>query len=256
MYGAVIGDFVGSTREHVDIKGYTLDLTPPGSFFTDETVLMAATCQALLESQNTTSSDFAQQYRKFVKQYPDAGYGLIFKDWAASNSNLPTHSSGNGCATRVIPIALLAKNEDQLITLARESCLATHDHDDAIDHTCAVALAVYLAGQGRAPEDIQKRIKLEYFISCEFDLEYLHRKYSFSANCSDSVPQAIFCGLSANNYVDALRKGLYVGGDTDSILTIAGAIAQELVCKYQKIERIYDRFERYLNAAQRLIKNV
>ncbi len=265
MYGAIIGDYIGSTREHEKIKGYCLDLFPPRSQFTDETILIAATCQAVIKKQNPDSFDFAKEYRRFAKQYPNCGFGELFEEWVNNNSQTPTQSSGNGCASRVIPLSYLPISEGALLELTKMSCISTHDNSDAIEHASAVSLTLFLARKGVPIPTIKARLKREYFIQVEFDLSDLHKSYEFSANCADSVPQAIFCGLSANNYIDAIRRGLYIGGDTDSILTISGAIAEarfpkdkdflglkaqiqkELEREYPGIKGVYDRFDQYLN---------
>lgn len=41
MYGAVLGDIIGSTYELHNVKSENIDLFPAGSTFTDDTVLSA-----------------------------------------------------------------------------------------------------------------------------------------------------------------------------------------------------------------------
>ena len=46
--------------------------------------------------------------------------------------------------------------------------------------------------------------------------------------CRDSVPQAIICALEATDFADAVRNAVSLGGDSDTIACMAGAIAEAL----------------------------
>ena len=48
MLGSVIGDIIGSTYEFKNAGRYDFDPFPPGSDFTDETVLTLAIADAIL----------------------------------------------------------------------------------------------------------------------------------------------------------------------------------------------------------------
>ena len=46
--------------------------------------------------------------------------------------------------------------------------------------------------------------------------------------CQGSVPQAITCALDATSFEDAVRNAISIGGDSDTIGCISGAIAEAL----------------------------
>lgn len=48
----------------------------------------------------------------------------------------------------------------------------------------------------------------------------------FDVSCQGSVPEAITAFLESENFEDAIRKGVSLGGDSDTIACIAGGIAQ------------------------------
>lgn len=48
MLGAIIGDIVGSTREWHNIKTEDFEMVPPGSRFTDDTVMTLAVAEWLM----------------------------------------------------------------------------------------------------------------------------------------------------------------------------------------------------------------
>ena len=49
MLGAIIGDIVGSTREWHNVKTEDFELLPPGSRFTDDTVMTLAVAKWLMD---------------------------------------------------------------------------------------------------------------------------------------------------------------------------------------------------------------
>jgi ADP-ribosylglycohydrolase len=54
----------------------------------------------------------------------------------------------------------------------------------------------------------------------------------FDETCQVSVPQAIIAFLDSNNYEDAIRNAVSLGGDADTQACIAGGMAQAY---YKKI---------------------
>lgn len=228
MIGSIIGDFVGSFYEGKGIKGYSLDLITSGSTFTDETVLIGATAELLThrDLDSLTSRDFASAYKSYGQTYPDCGFGPDFEYWLHSDSLDPYGSSGAGSSSRVMPIGFMPISESRLMKLAEKSSSATHDSPDAIRCSQAVVFAIHHCLQGVSPDEIMKAIESTFFLPMTFDWEALHQEYGFSSYCENIVPEAIYVGLKARSFEDALRKGLYIGGDTDTILSIAGSVAE------------------------------
>jgi ADP-ribosylglycohydrolase. len=52
MLGSIIGDIIGSTYEFKNADRYDFDPFPKGSSFTDDTVLIAAIADAILNSRD------------------------------------------------------------------------------------------------------------------------------------------------------------------------------------------------------------
>ena len=84
-----------------------------------------------------------------------------------------------------------------------------------------MASAIYLA---------RKEIKEYIVISFKYDLndtlENIRKVYSFDETCQESVPQAIIAFLESDNFEDAIRKAVSIGGDSDTIACITGGIAE------------------------------
>ncbi len=63
MYGAIIGDIIGSTYEWYNVKTEDFELFPKGSHFTDDTVLSAATADTLLSPCINLKKLYALKYK-------------------------------------------------------------------------------------------------------------------------------------------------------------------------------------------------
>lgn len=92
----------------------------------------------------------------------------------------------------------------------------------------AAALAVFLARHGAPKEFIKEVMETWFLYDMDHDLDELHEEYVFDVSSQGTVPIAITCALKANSFEEVMPNGLYVGGDTDTLLAIAGAIAEPL----------------------------
>ena len=50
--------------------------------------------------------------------------------------------------------------------------------------------------------------------------------YSFDGSCQGTVPEAIIAFLESNDFESAIRLGVSLGGDTDTLVCITGGIAE------------------------------
>ena len=57
-------------------------------------------------------------------------------------------------------------------------------------------------------------------------MDDLQQTNSFKSTCGQTVPQAIFIFLISNDFEDAIRKAISIGGDTDTIACMVGGIAE------------------------------
>ncbi|CAH7404441.1 conserved hypothetical protein [Vibrio chagasii] len=247
MLGAIIGDICGSHYEFLhekSDKGFTKPLFVSGrSSFTDDTVLTIATAAKLLGKFDNYRDAYLATYERFKNMDSngggsvDIGYGKKFHFWAESKGESGYSSLGNGAAMRVSPVAYFASSRDEVLAQAKESAEVTHNSDEAVTSAQLVALAIYLAINGESAEEIAlqiaERSKVLLGDSPEsnpylhnYCIHDLHREYRFSALASESVPHAIFIALQASSFEEAIRMGLYIGGDTDTICAIAGSIAE------------------------------
>ena len=220
MIGAIAGDIVGSIYEFHAIKTQDFSLFGPGSMYTDDTVLTVAVAESIINSR-----DYGSVIKEYGKRYPNAGYGTMFQRWLFSDRSVPYNSFGNGSAMRVSPIGLAFDTLDKVMGEAKKSAEITHNHPEGIKGAQAVAAAVFLSKVGESKENIKKLIEGNFGYSLNQTLDEIRPYYRFDETCQGSVPQAIIAFLESENYEDAIRKAVSLGGDSDTIACITGGIA-------------------------------
>lgn len=235
MIGAIIGDIIGSVHEFKNDKNRDVELFTKESTFTDDTVLSVATASAILES-----ADYGERYGRYFSVYHTRehsgytglgiGYGPMFTEWGLTPHlhRKPYRSYGNGSAMRVGPIGWAYDRLSDVLIEAQLSASCTHDHIEGIKGAQSVASAILMSRQGFPVKEIKSFIESYFGYFLDFDIDDLNKNYGFNATSPGSVPQAIFCALTASSFEDAIRRVLYIGGDTDTIGAIAGSIAEPL----------------------------
>lgn len=232
MKGAIIGDIVGSIYEFHNIKTKDFPLFSPNCFFTDDTVMTVAVAAAL-ETAGKDAPDavisrwMLKMMRGYGRTYPDRGYGGMFRRWLEDRHPRPYYSSGNGSAMRVSPVAWFARSLDECEKLARMSAEITHNHPDGICGAQATAGAVYLALHGGTKDDIMEYVSRYY--DWDFCLDEIRPTYTFDHFASineGTVPYAVEAFIESESFEDAIRNVVSIGGDSDTLAAITGAIAE------------------------------
>ena len=236
MYGAFIGDIVGSKYEFHNIKTKQFPLFSKGCDFTDDTIMTAAVAKAILlsrEEQYKTVEKgkcfqeiLVEVMQDVGKRYPNptGAYGGKFALWLRQKNPKPYGSYGNGSAMRVSPCALAAVTLEEAQALARASATVSHDHPEGIRGAEAVSAAIFLAKCGRSKDEIRQYIQ-EHYYNLNFTLDSIRSSYQFDGSCQGSVPQAIVAFLESENFEDAIRNVISIGGDCDTTGAITGSIA-------------------------------
>jgi len=227
MLGAIAGDIIGSRFERFNIKSEKFELFSPDSCFTDDTVMTVAIADSLL-----TGEDYAVSMRKWGQRYPNRGYGQRFALWLGNPNLSASDSSGNGAAMRVSPIGMFFNGFEDVLAEAERSALASHNHPEAVKGAQAIAASVYLAKNGDNKGEIRKFIIETFAYNLEQTIESMRPNYHLDFTCQGTVPQAIIAFLDSTGFEDTIRKAISLGGDSDTIACMAGAIAHAY---YRKI---------------------
>ena len=222
-YGAIIGDVVGSVYEFANKRSKEFPLLTDRNFCTDDSILTIAV-HRILESKDYSKENIVSTLKEWTLANLDGGYGMRYFNWATSDSTEPYKSYGNGAAMRVSPVGWFANSEEEVKKLSKLVTEVTHNHPEGILGAEITAMCVYYARIGKSKDFIREYVSEYYDI--DFDYEDLKRSNFFSETCEDTVPPAIFCFLESKNFEDCLRITVSIGGDTDTLCAISGAIAE------------------------------
>lgn len=244
MLGSIIGDIAGSYLEVLEIESLKtlekkrsyeerikiLDENTPlfdkNSSCTDDSNLTCAIADAVINNKNyeTTLKEYAlKDLENGLDKYGRSRYGKGFVSWLMGKSD--GKSFGNGSAMRIAPIGFLFDDIDTIKEQVRLATIPSHNNVEAIKCAESVAITIYLARNKFSKEEIKKYIEGNYF-KLDYNLVDLQKNYKFSSRCSESVPQALYCFLISNDFIDAIRKSLSIGGDCDTIACITGGISE------------------------------
>jgi len=225
--------------------------------YTDDTEMMIALADSLVRKGGIDSEDLAQSFLRFF--HPERGYGAgttgvlrLLRDgvpWQeATKMVFPGGSFGNGCAMRTAPVgAFYFQDPQKLKNAAYAQSDVTHSHPLAREGTYLQSLAIARLIRDDKKQPLDPLAFLSKISSqCSKDtpsfsktsevIETFLRKPPSQAEVIDrlghdsrvirSQPTALYSFLShAHSFEDALIYSVNLGGDTDTIGAMTGALA-------------------------------
>lgn len=267
MYGAIMGDIVGSVFEF-DAPGWRKDFEflTKESMWTDDSVMTIAVAQALMDSGKDASiqaieNSCVRQMQKWGRKYINAGYGVRFIKWLCMDDPKPYGSFGNGSAMRVSAAGWLYDSLERTREVARATAMVSHDHPEGLKGAECTAAVVFLARTGHSKQEIEEYVRKEFSYDLSESLEEMRARHRHDESCMDALPKALRSFLDGWSYEDVVRNAVSLGGDTDTIAAIAGSMGEAffgmpLVMKARcrdKLEadmlEILDEFERFIGKA-------
>lgn len=232
MYGAILGDIIGSPYEF-DMGGKTkkFPLFSKNSTFTDDTVMTVAVAEAFLDAQPNADTQWIRNrlikgMQRYGKAFPYAGYGGMFRRWLRAKEPQPYASYGNGSAMRVSAVAWLYNDLETVRSMARLSAEVTHNHSEGIKGAEATASAIFLARTGSTKAEIKAYIENVFGYDLSRTCDEIRPTYHHVESCQETVPEAITAFLEGESFEDVIRSAVSLGGDCDTLTCIAGAIAE------------------------------
>jgi len=260
LVGTAIGDALGARREGMGMSGsedvVSLAEKLEQLMYTDDTHMAIGIAESLIESKGFDGEHMAQTFIKNYDAEPWRGYGpgppIIFgmiksgEAWySAANRLYRGGSFGNGSAMRVAPVGLLySRNLEKLREIAYQSSSITHSHELGKEGAALQACAVTLALNSPSDEDIDREAflsRLQNFIQDRLYKEKIAQIRELlgeqdkakvvavlgnGIEAPRSVPTAIYCFLrQPQSYRDTVIYAISLGGDTDTIAAMAGAIS-------------------------------
>lgn len=231
LYGAIIGDIVGSRFEHgFNSKKKNFELFHYCDKFTDDTVMTLAIYEATKDIVDSKCSDsvakqlYISRMQEWGGLYPNVGYGSSFNNWLHSTNPKPYDSWGNGSAMRVSAIGYMFDTLAETEKYAELSAKVTHNHIEGIKGARAIAGAIYISRTTHSKKKVR-----QYITNLGYKLKhslFVRLKHKFDVSCQGTVPVAVEAFLESNSFEDAIRIAISMGGDSDTIGAITGSIAE------------------------------
>ena len=135
---------------------------------------------------------------------------------------------------RVSPVGYAFDNETDILEEAKKSAEITHNHEEGIKGAQAIAMAIFLARKGNSKQEIKMYIENKFGYDLNRTIHEIRPIYKFDISCQGSVPEAIIAFFESENFEDAIRIAISIGGDSDTIACMAGAISEAY---YQSIPK-------------------
>lgn len=226
----------------------------PGQF-TDDTQMSLALAEAILEHKFYDPAFAAKKYLAWFQSGDCRGIGTSTRhamqnlaqgrDWQSAGIE---NAQGNGTAMRAAPIGAHQNRGTERLRAsahwARIDAAITHKSEEAAEGSAAIAVATSHLCSGGRKADLLTTV-LEQIQKCRLRLavEDLYRAVrrgdtlgdflktrewllsGVSPHVVQSVPAAFTCFLFSNNFEACVKNAIRLGGDTDSVAAMAGALA-------------------------------
>jgi len=231
MYGAILGDIIGSPYEF-DRGKKTKDfpLFSKYSMFTDDSVMTIAVAEGLMDSMGKdpdgVRKELVESMQRWGRKYPDAGYGGMFYSWLHSRDPQPYGSWGNGSAMRASSAGWLFESFDETWKAAKMTAEVTHNHEEGIKGAECVAAVIWLARNRKSKEEIKETVESAFGYDLSRTLDEIRPGYRHVESCQQTVPEAVTAFLEGNDFEDVIRNAVSLGGDCDTLTCIAGGMAE------------------------------
>ena len=241
MLGAIIGDMVGSVYEFANTKRTDFPFFSERSTYTDDSIMTVAVAAWLVSDKTHSHAVLENKMVSYAEEYPHpmGGYGGGFAQWLfrperlvdyrtgeMAGRRVPYNSWGNGSAMRVSAVGWMFDTLEETERVAKISAEITHDHPEGIKGAQATAAAIFLARTGSTKTEIRDYITERFNYSLYKSSDEIRREYGWEDSCQGTVPPAIRAFLDSEDFESAIRIAVSLGGDSDTLASITGGIAE------------------------------
>ncbi|HET6250035.1 MAG TPA: ADP-ribosylglycohydrolase family protein [Tepidisphaeraceae bacterium] len=257
LLGLAVGDALGAPFEGMPADaiyysfgfGEKIVARPPldALTYTDDTQMMIGVAEAILAEGRVDEDALALAFGENFEIGRGYGQGarriieriIAGGDWRElSRTIFPDGSLGNGAAMRAAPVGLFFHHDlDRAWDEAARSATPTHTHPVGIEGAQLIALSVALVcrdepfDRGAFYGELLRRAKTREF---QEQLKFAAglgqadslSRFGNSLEAHRSVVTAIACfSESHDDYAKAIGRAISLGGDTDTLAAMAGAIS-------------------------------
>lgn len=243
MFGAIVGDILGSSLEFEERKYENIDdidLYNVENHFTDDTVLTLAVADWLLHdidkyyyNDEKLKEALGKRFVKWTQKYRmrELAYGNSYIQWFFRAELVdeydPYQSFGNGSAMRVSPVGWYFDTLEETLRFAKISADVTHNHPEGQKGAMCIAAAIFLARNKYNKSQIRDYLIRAFgYQELMIPLRILRDAHKRECTCQSTVPHSVVCFLESNDFESAVRRAISFGGDTDTMAAMAGGIAE------------------------------
>ena len=262
MLGAIAGDIIASPYIKNNAQGANFKMfeTVRGwssgeqvSFYpraTDATVMTIAVARWLNSDPEHGRMTFSNCMKELHSIYPECGFSPTMNRWCDSEYSKPFPRDSNDVIAMMSPIALQVNDLKEAINLAMKTAEFTHNNPACIMGAAAFTDALWQAARGRSKGDIRFAMENDYGINLdipEHDLksilmgaekedvvingeptgEFYYRETGrIDYSTMNTLTAALKCFLEGSSFEDIVRRAVALGGDSTTIASAAGALAQ------------------------------
>ena len=264
MLGAVAGDIIASPyiKNNAQSKDFRMFTNVRGwssgeevTFFprvTDATVMTLAVARWLATDPEHRKASFINIMTDLYSKHPECEFSPIMNMWCKSEYFQPFRRDSNDVIARISPIALKIDDLNEAIKLAKATTEFTHKDPESIKGAEVFTDALWKAARGRSKEDIRFAVENDYGIDLnipEQDLKsilmgavkedviingeptgevYYRDTGKIDYSTMNTLTAALKCFLEGNSFEDIVRRAVALGGDSTTIASVAGALAQAM----------------------------
>ena len=257
LFGTFVGDVLGARFEGqnpeqippLDMEFLTENST---GIYTDDTQMTISVLEEMVENGSIIQSSLQQRFQKRFSRWRGYGGGMleVIEYWrsgievqsAAKKIYGGAGSFGDGAAMRIAPLSAFFDlgERDDLIEQIIKCSEITHVHSYGISGAILQAYGVLLALNDVAVNDwldyfFELPIESAYKIKLESVIRALERQPSpqecakiigNSPEAMQAVPSAVYSVMrNHKSFADTISFAIGMGGDTDTIGAMAGAIS-------------------------------
>lgn len=251
LLGTFVGDalgmpFEGARASEVPERLEMVEARLGRGTYTDDTQMMIALAESLIARGRVEEEQLARAFQDAYDR--NRGYGggtrRVLELWsegtpvavAAEEIFGGEGSRGNGAAMRIAPVAVrFAGDPARLRTEAARSARLTHAHPVGIDAAVvqAEAIGAALRGEGileaarAVAQTAEMRVGLADvagLVAAGAEPGEAAARLASSPDARESVCAALFAALAHPRFEQAVRFAVRLGGDTDTVAAMTGAI--------------------------------
>ena len=236
LWGAYLGDYCGSTYEvRYDLERHPA-LTPPGSRFTDDSMLtyqihedMEALARLGTLSPETLARRLHRTFRQRAAQFPEGGFSRGFTRWALQTpEGTSNDSAGNGAVMRLSAVGHRFSDPADAHAYARAITEVSHNHPEALQAAAALTDFVLNANSGMALQPNIHSVRTTHGVPVHTwtEIRTLREGKRFVRQALPTLGLCLSLLEQATGFEDALELAIWYGGDTDTQGAVLGQLAE------------------------------